>query len=164
MIDTSRYGPAALVTGASSGIGEAMARDLAAAGLDLILMARGADRLEALAAELREAHGITARAAPVDVGQFAALTRPLDGVTQDVGLVVAAAGYGTTGPLAAADLATEADMVAVNCTGTLTLARWAAARMRERGVGASCSSPPSSASRASAAARTTPRPRPTCRR
>lgn len=130
-----RYGPTALVTGASSGIGAAMARHLAAAGMDLILVARNAGRLEAMAAELSQAHGITARAAPVDVGQGAALMRMLEGVTEEVGLVVAAAGYGTTGPLAASDLATEADMVAVNCTGTLAVARWAAARMRDRGRG-----------------------------
>ncbi len=57
-----------LVTGASGGIGEAIARCAAAEGCALVLVARSADKLQALAAELKAAHGVPARALPFDLG------------------------------------------------------------------------------------------------
>src|SRR3954447_21278985 len=99
-----RYGPVALVTGASSGIGAAFAETLAAKGLDLVLVARRLDRLEDLAGRLATQRGVQAIARQVDLAQPTAAQQMLD-LTQglDVGLVVSNAGFGMKGEHAAND-------------------------------------------------------------
>lgn len=91
--------PLALITGASAGIGAAFARAYAARGYDLTLVARRAERLEALAAELSAAHGIEAFAIPADLAAFeahasvlaavAARGRAVDALVNNAGFSIA---------------------------------------------------------------------------
>src|SRR5215470_14316168 len=93
-----KYGPWALVTGASSGIGEEFARQLAAAGFHLVIVARRQERLDALSAELSSRHGVEVRVAAIDLGRadfLPDLERATAGV--DLGLVVSNAGFGDKG-------------------------------------------------------------------
>ncbi len=122
----------ALVTGASSGIGEQFARSLAARGHDLVLVARRADRLERLAAELpTEAHII-----PCDLAADAPSIR--DRVAElglQVELLVNNAGFGTSGPFLEQDPDRNAEQVRVNCEAIVTLTHAFLPGMVERGRG-----------------------------
>jgi hypothetical protein len=93
-------GRTALITGASAGIGEALARVFAAHGFDLVLTARRAERLAALAAELRAAHGVKAQAAPADLARPETCAQLVNDLEQDgvaVDVLVNNAGYAVPG-------------------------------------------------------------------
>jgi short-subunit dehydrogenase len=132
----ARYGPWAVVTGASDGIGRAFAGCLAEAGVNLVLAARRRDVLESQCAELTKSHAIEARAVAVDLGQPQGI-ETLRGETRalDVGLLVACAGFGTSGPFIDADLGPELQMIDVNCRAVAALAHAFARRFVERGRG-----------------------------
>lgn len=118
----TRYGPWAVVTGASEGIGRAIAQELAVAGLNLVLVARRADVLAALGKELAAAHGVETAVVAVDLAQSAGVTELLARTDElDVGLLVAAAGFGTAGRFLDNDLAVELDMLDVNCRAVVAL-------------------------------------------
>lgn len=127
--------PVALVTGASSGIGEAFARLLAARGHDLVLVARREDRLAALAAELRAAHGTASEVLPADLADRGAARVVEERAAAGVDLLVANAGVGSTGRLVALDRDDEARIVDVNVTSLLRLVHAALSTMQARGSG-----------------------------
>lgn len=125
-----RYGPWAVVTGASDGIGRAFTEALAAQGFNIVLVARRESRLQDLAAELQERFAAKTRVVVADLAQRSAITE-IDHATRDleVGLLVAAAGFGTSGPLLASEAEIEMAMVDVNCTALLGLTHVFARRL-----------------------------------
>lgn len=130
------YGPVALVTGASSGIGLALAEELAGRGLDLVLTARRTDRLDALAERLLSSHGIRTTILGCDLADPEAPARILE-ATQgtDIGLLVSNAGFNVKGPFEATDAAAMARMLQVNCQAPTQLAHGMIPRLKARGRG-----------------------------
>lgn len=89
------FGPWALVTGASSGIGEEFARQLAARGLNLLLVARNGAALDRLATRLRLEHNVEAKTLSLDLARPEACSNLLDWIGDlDLGLVVSNGGAG----------------------------------------------------------------------
>lgn len=131
-----RYGPVALVTGASSGIGKAFAESLAKRGIDLVLAARRIERLDELARQLTATHGISATALQVDLARADAAETILEATAdRNVGLVVSNAGFGMKGEHAGNDAAAMTEMLMVNCHVPLQLTRGFIPRLRARGRG-----------------------------
>jgi uncharacterized protein len=128
-----RYGPWAVVTGASAGIGEAVARRLADQGMNLVLVARSADQLHGLAAELSTSRNIQTLPVSLDLGAKDS-ARELEAATKDldVGLLVAAAGFGTSGPFLSSSVHEELDMINVNCAAVLAQTHHFAQRFAHR--------------------------------
>jgi len=107
----------ALVTGASGGIGEELARLFAADGHDLVLVARSRDKLARLAEELQGKHGIAARVLAADLARAASpqeIFDELQGASVTVDALVNNAGFGSYGLFAETDLKSELDMLQVN--------------------------------------------------
>ncbi len=131
---------AALVTGASSGIGREIARQLAAGGTDLVVVARDRRRLDGLAAELTHRHlGRTTEVLPADLAdaaQLATVEARVADSQRPVDLVVNNAGFGTYGPLADADVDLEEREIAVNVLAVVRLTHAAVSAMVPRGHGA----------------------------
>ncbi len=118
-------GTVAIVTGASSGIGEATARSLASLGASVSLVARRADRLEALAAELRAA-GATALVVEADVTVREAAEAAVARTVREFGrldVLVNNAGVMLLGPIEDADAGEWERMVSVNVLGLMYCAR-----------------------------------------
>jgi short-subunit dehydrogenase len=131
-----KYGPWALVTGASSGIGEQFARLVAAEGINVILVARRADRLQAIAEEIRNQHGVEAEYLPLDLSDpnfIEALIEACGG--KDIGLAISNAGFGLKGLHHEIPLDRLSEMLDVNCRATLKITHTFIPGLIERGRG-----------------------------
>ncbi len=128
-----------LVTGASSGIGADIARELAGRGHGVTLVARRADRLRELAGELSKEHGVRAEVAGCDLSDSADRGRLVDQIAElglDVEVLVNNAGFGSGGPFHELDLDTELRMVRTNVEAVVDLCGRYVPGMLEHGRGA----------------------------
>jgi short-subunit dehydrogenase len=114
--DAGGVDPWAVVTGASDGIGRSFALALAKAGFGVALVARRETVLRDLSEELRRSDGVATRVIPADLS-FPDATARMERETQDldVGLLVAAAGFGVSGPFVDSEIDAELGMIDVNC-------------------------------------------------
>lgn len=132
-------GSTALVTGASSGIGEAIARQLAERGHGVTLVARRGDRLETLARDLADAHGVRAEAIPADLAEASErdrLAAEIESRGLTVEVLVNSAGFGIYSPFASSERERELEQVRLLVEAVVDFdARYVPA-MVERGRGA----------------------------
>jgi uncharacterized protein len=125
----------ALITGASGGIGEALARLIAAGGANVVLVARSADRLAALADELSRTHRVTAAVIAQDLAApdaADAITRQLAEKRLTIDILVNNAGFGVFGFFAATSAGEEARMLQVNVVALTMLTKQLLPGMIER--------------------------------
>lgn len=132
--DIDRFGPWAIVTGASQGIGEGFARELARRDFNVVLVSRRAEKLQALAAQLRAEHGVQARVVGADLSAAGAGRSVLDAVTDlDVGLLVSNAGAANMGGFLQNSLDNLAADLRLNTLSHLELTHAFASELRRRG-------------------------------
>ncbi|MCS4490677.1 mycolate reductase [Corynebacterium sp. ES2794-CONJ1] len=129
----------ALITGASQGIGRQMAKDLAARGYNLILVARRSDVLEELAESLRKQHAITAEVYPCDLSDTAQRAQMIEDVfTQPISIVINSAGIASFGPFIYQDWEYETAQFELNARAVFEITKAAVDNMLKRGSGAIC--------------------------
>lgn len=118
----TKYGPWALVTGASSGIGREISTRLAEAGLNLIIHGRNEKKLSQLEKELRSGYGVEVKTEAADLSESAGIGQIIESARNlDIGLLVISAGFGTSGSFLNTSLHEEVNMLRVNCEALLSL-------------------------------------------
>lgn len=128
--------PTALVTGASSGIGEEFARRLARRGYNLVVVARRGERLRELAAELRAAHDIAVEVLPADLSSEAGLASVLERLGKgDVTMVVNNAGFGLSGDFSELPLERQMEMINLHVKAVTAICHQALQAMTARQSG-----------------------------
>ena len=120
----SRYGEWAVITGASSGIGRALALRVAQYGLNTLLVARNATALKELQSEIEQNYQVKSAVLPLDLASDP--TEELIARVQDkkVGLLIASAGFGTSGYFTESSIHEEVNMLEVNCRALLELTHY----------------------------------------
>lgn len=123
----ARYPGAALITGASAGLGEAFARRCASEGMDLVLVARRKERLEAVAEMLERDHGVKVLVIAKDLSEPdapAAIKQACDEASVTVSMLVNNAGFGTYSAFHETDPLQQLALVDVNCRTPVALANY----------------------------------------
>ena len=130
------YGSWALISGASSGIGKELALNLADAGFNLILTARNEELLNHLNEQIKSQYNVKTHILVADVSGDSGL-ESIKSLSSDyeIGLLVASAGFGTSGPFIESDLNTEINMIDVNCKALMVLTHHFGNAFKERGKG-----------------------------
>ncbi|NLG46901.1 SDR family NAD(P)-dependent oxidoreductase [Gordonia sp. (in: high G+C Gram-positive bacteria)] len=136
MTDLTKYGPWALIVGGSEGVGSAFAKQLAADGFNIVLMARNAERLEAAAVDVREA-GAEVRTVALDLLADDAIDKLIAATADiEVGLLILNAGANTYGSeFVGGDLDKHLQVLDLNVTRQIPLVHHFAQAMVERGRG-----------------------------
>lgn len=125
-----------LITGASSGIGEAFARKCAVEGWDLILVARRESLLRSLAEDLERVHAVKTRVIVADLSNEAGVDMVIDGCKDvSVELLINNAGFGSFGTFSDSDDERNQDMIFVNISALTHLSRYYVSQFLDRGMG-----------------------------
>jgi short-subunit dehydrogenase len=132
----ARYGPWALVAGASEGLGAEFATQLASRGLNLVLIARRGDLLESLSARLRQEYAVEVRAVTLDLARDDLASAAAEAIGElEIGLLVYNAALSMIGPYFTISLEDHLREVAINCRAPMTLAYLLGQPMLKRGHG-----------------------------
>ena len=132
----SKYGPWALITGASSGIGKEIASRLAEAGLNVIINARRKSILETNAKALQQQYGVQTHIIEADLSTSVGIEKVIsESNAFEVGILVATAGFGTSGEFISADLKAEISMLEVNCKASMVLTHHFGQQFATKGKG-----------------------------
>jgi len=131
-----RYGEWALVTGASDGIGRAFALELAKEGISVAIAARRKEKLQAVETEIRNKYKVDVMVVPVDLSHSAGVEALYGAIgSLDIGIMIASAGFGTSGPFISSDLESELEMIDLNCRALAQLTYRFGQRFARRGYG-----------------------------
>lgn len=128
-----RYGPWAVIAGASEGLGAAFGRTAAGRGLNVVIVARRTEPLHTLAVELESNYGIDVKPVPLDLSEQNVVDR-IDKETKelDVGLLIYNAAFSNIGRFLEREAASQDTLLRTNCLGPALFAHYFGRRMRER--------------------------------
>jgi short-subunit dehydrogenase len=132
-----KYGKWAIITGASSGIGEEFANRLSAEGFNLIIVARRKDKLENLAKKLSAINKVEIIPVELDLTEDNFVKKLLSVTAgKEIGMLVNNAGFGSTGEFINTDTEHEIKMVKLNCLAPVILTHYYVNEMKDRNKGA----------------------------